>query len=91
LLGQISASLAAMHRTIDDYDAMAKREIIKAKQEKAQMCVLAPVGLPLTQLLAGACRNSDQTIQSFVHSLSVSKMKQLLLCVLRSSSRSINI
>jgi Golgi SNAP receptor complex protein 2 len=39
-LGQISASLAAMHRTIDDYDAMAKREIIKAKQEKAQMCVL---------------------------------------------------
>lgn len=26
-----------MHRTIDDYDSMAKREIIKAKQEKAQM------------------------------------------------------
>ena len=43
-LGQISASLAAMHRTIDDYDAMAKREIIKAKQEKAQMCVLPLVG-----------------------------------------------
>ncbi|EKM81051.1 hypothetical protein AGABI1DRAFT_71796 [Agaricus bisporus var. burnettii JB137-S8] len=39
LLGQISASLAAMSRTIDDYDAMAKREIIKAKQEKAQMRV----------------------------------------------------
>ncbi|KAG6832639.1 hypothetical protein H0H92_014475 [Tricholoma furcatifolium] len=39
LLGQISASLAAMHRTIDDYDSMAKREIIKAKQEKAQMRV----------------------------------------------------
>jgi hypothetical protein len=38
-LGQISASLAAMHRTVDDYDSMAKREIIKAKQEKAQMCV----------------------------------------------------
>lgn len=37
MLGQISASLAAMHRTIDDYDSMAKREIIKAKQEKAQM------------------------------------------------------
>jgi golgi SNAP receptor complex member 2 len=36
-LGQISASLAAMHRTMDDYDSMAKREIIKAKQEKAQM------------------------------------------------------
>jgi len=39
LLGQISASLAAMNRTIDDYDSMAKREIIKAKQEKAQMRV----------------------------------------------------
>ncbi|KAG2058993.1 V-snare-domain-containing protein [Suillus hirtellus] len=39
LLGQISASLAAMHRTIDDYDSMAKREIIKAKQEKGQMRV----------------------------------------------------
>jgi len=39
LLGQISASLAAMNRTIDDYDAMARREMIKAKQEKAQMCV----------------------------------------------------
>ncbi|KAH9976381.1 hypothetical protein BGW80DRAFT_1293359 [Lactifluus volemus] len=35
LLGQISASLAGMSRTIDDYDAMARREIIKAKQEKA--------------------------------------------------------
>ncbi|KAF7306150.1 Protein transport protein BOS1 [Mycena chlorophos] len=39
LLGQISASFAAMNRTIDDYDAMAKREMIKAKQEKAQMRV----------------------------------------------------
>ncbi|KAF8200919.1 golgi SNAP receptor complex member bos1 [Pholiota molesta] len=29
----------AMHRTIDDYDSMTKREIIKAKQEKAQMRV----------------------------------------------------
>jgi hypothetical protein len=37
--GQISASLAAMHRTIDDYDSMAKREMIKAKQEKARLCV----------------------------------------------------
>ncbi|CAK5281585.1 unnamed protein product [Mycena citricolor] len=36
---QISASLAAMHRTVDDYDSMAKREMIKAKQEKAQMRV----------------------------------------------------
>ncbi|KAF4621312.1 hypothetical protein D9613_000771 [Agrocybe pediades] len=39
LLGQISASLSAMQRTIDDYDSMTKREIIKAKQEKAQMRV----------------------------------------------------
>ncbi|EPQ57618.1 V-snare-domain-containing protein [Gloeophyllum trabeum ATCC 11539] len=39
LLGQISASLAAMSRTIEDYDSMARREIIKAKQEKAQMRV----------------------------------------------------
>ena len=37
LAGQISASLAAMSRTVDDYDAMAKREIMKAKQEKAMM------------------------------------------------------
>ncbi|KAK2463195.1 hypothetical protein APHAL10511_004850 [Amanita phalloides] len=39
LLGQISASLSAMQRTIDDYDSMARREMIKAKQEKAQMRV----------------------------------------------------
>ncbi|KAH9944680.1 V-snare-domain-containing protein [Amylocystis lapponica] len=39
LIGQVSASLAAMHRTVDDYDSMAKREIIKAKQEKAMMRV----------------------------------------------------
>lgn len=38
-LGQISASLAAMQRTIEDYDAVIKREIIKAKQEKGQMYV----------------------------------------------------
>lgn len=38
-VGQISASLSAMHRTVDDYDSMTKREIIKAKQEKAQMLV----------------------------------------------------
>ncbi|KLO18417.1 golgi SNAP receptor complex member bos1 [Schizopora paradoxa] len=37
LHGQIAASLAALQRTIDDYDSMAKREMIKAKQEKAQM------------------------------------------------------
>ncbi|EPS36574.1 hypothetical protein H072_9827 [Dactylellina haptotyla CBS 200.50] len=36
LQGQISASLASFNRTIDDYDAMAKRELIPAKQEKAK-------------------------------------------------------
>jgi len=35
LQGQISASLASLSRTIDDYDSMAKREIVPAKQEKA--------------------------------------------------------
>lgn len=39
LVGQISASLAAMNRTLEDYDSMAKREMIKAKQEKAMMYV----------------------------------------------------
>jgi len=37
LQGQISASLAALNRTLDDYDSMARREIIKLKQEKAYM------------------------------------------------------
>ncbi|KAF3908368.1 Membrin-11 [Arthrobotrys entomopaga] len=36
LQGQISASLASFNRTIDDYDSMAKRELIPAKQEKAK-------------------------------------------------------
>ncbi|KAF8332658.1 uncharacterized protein EI90DRAFT_2918150 [Cantharellus anzutake] len=35
LQGQIAASLAALNRTVDDYDSMAKREMIKSKQEKA--------------------------------------------------------
>lgn len=35
--GQITASLAGLNRTVDDYDSMAKREMIKAKQEKAFM------------------------------------------------------
>jgi len=37
--GQISASLASLARTIDDYDAMARREIIPTKQEKAMLRV----------------------------------------------------
>lgn len=36
-IGQISASLASFNRTIDDYDSMAKREVMKSKQEKALM------------------------------------------------------
>jgi Golgi SNAP receptor complex protein 2 len=35
LQGQISASLTALTRTIDDYDALARRELISAKKEKA--------------------------------------------------------
>ncbi|KAG9293341.1 hypothetical protein G9A89_007587 [Geosiphon pyriformis] len=35
LQGQVSASFTALKRTIDDYDAMAKKEIILVKQEKA--------------------------------------------------------
>ncbi|GAA6053393.1 hypothetical protein JCM3770_002302 [Rhodotorula araucariae] len=35
LNGQINASLAALDRTIDDYDAMARREIVDAKRDKA--------------------------------------------------------
>ncbi|KPV74552.1 uncharacterized protein RHOBADRAFT_37599 [Rhodotorula graminis WP1] len=35
LHGQVNASLAALERTVDDYDAMARREIIDAKREKA--------------------------------------------------------
>ncbi|CCA68651.1 related to Golgi SNAP receptor complex member 2 [Serendipita indica DSM 11827] len=39
LQGQITASLAGFSRTIDDFDSVAKREMIKAKQEKAAMRV----------------------------------------------------
>ncbi|KAL1972709.1 hypothetical protein VTN31DRAFT_7123 [Thermomyces dupontii] len=35
LQGQISASLASFSRTIDDYSALSKRELIPEKQEKA--------------------------------------------------------
>ena len=35
-IGQISASLTSFSRTIDDYAEMAKKELIPAKQEKAQ-------------------------------------------------------
>ncbi|KAI9850717.1 MAG: protein transport protein bos1 [Thelocarpon superellum] len=35
LQGQISASLTSLSRTVDEYNNMAKREMIAAKQEKA--------------------------------------------------------
>ncbi|BGP41170.1 Protein transport protein bos1 [Rhodotorula kratochvilovae] len=35
LNGQINASLAALDRTIDDYDAMARKEIVDVKKDKA--------------------------------------------------------
>ncbi|MCJ1228014.1 protein transport protein bos1 [Toensbergia leucococca] len=35
LQGQISASLTSLSRTIDDYNEMAKKELIATKQEKA--------------------------------------------------------
>jgi hypothetical protein len=38
-IGQIAASIAALSRTIDDFESMAKKELISAKQEKALMCV----------------------------------------------------
>ena len=31
-----------MNKTVEDYDSMAKREMIKAKQEKAMMSVFPP-------------------------------------------------
>jgi hypothetical protein len=34
-LGQITATVNAFKRSIDDYDAMAKKEMIDAKREKA--------------------------------------------------------
>ncbi|KAH7108198.1 golgi SNAP receptor complex member bos1 [Auriculariales sp. MPI-PUGE-AT-0066] len=39
LQGQIVVSLSALNRTVEDYDSMAKREMIMAKQEKALMRV----------------------------------------------------
>ncbi|GAA5917898.1 hypothetical protein JCM6882_003983 [Rhodosporidiobolus microsporus] len=39
LNGQINASLAALDRTIDDYDSMARREIVDVKKEKAMQRV----------------------------------------------------
>ena len=35
LQGQISASLASFSRTVDEYNKLAKQELVEAKQEKA--------------------------------------------------------
>lgn len=53
LNGQITAGLAALSRTSDDYESMAKREIVEAVKEKALRCV-APRG-PSARLVE-ACK-----------------------------------
>lgn len=71
--GQISASLAGMSRTIDDYDSMARREIIKAKQEKATSYVLAvpPHDQRLTSpVTTDECKSSKATMLNLGKSLS---------------------
>jgi hypothetical protein len=65
-LGQISASLAAMNRTVEDYDSMAKREMIKAKQEKAMMSVFPCISVHSQHIddltyVTGAFRSSAAT------------------------------
>jgi len=39
LNGQIVASLAALQRTVEDYEGMAKRELVEANKAKAQRWV----------------------------------------------------
>ena len=39
-VGQISAGFTALERTIDEYDSLARREIILVKQEKALVYVI---------------------------------------------------
>jgi hypothetical protein len=69
--GQISASLSALSRTIDDYDSMAKREMIKAKQEKAVMFVRhsSLLHLPHLSFIPGVSKSSVQTIWNSSRSL----------------------
>lgn len=40
LHGQINASLSALDRTVEDYDSMARREIVEVKKVKALRYVL---------------------------------------------------
>lgn len=49
-----------MYRTIEDYDSMTKREIIKAKQEKGQMYV----SVTMTEVLLNA-HSAPRRVQKF--------------------------
>ena len=55
-----------MQRTVDDYDSMAKREMIKAKQEKALMYVIYSIWvfIPYT-CNVGVCRSSARTTLNY--------------------------
>lgn len=64
-LGQISASLAAMSRTVEDYDSMAKREMIKAKQEKAMMFVFTLPGTLEVHKLTEESNARNRRVQKF--------------------------
>ena len=60
-----------MQRTVDDYDSMAKREMIKAKQEKALMYVLCYVCIFIPYTCnAGVCRSSARTTLNYAKHLS---------------------
>lgn len=54
-----------MARTVDDYDSMAKREMIKAKQEKAMMCVYGPVKQCMDLTLSVLCLCCTRRVQKF--------------------------
>ena len=42
-LGQITTTLNALGRVIDDYDSMARKEMVVAAREKANTSVYAPL------------------------------------------------
>jgi hypothetical protein len=44
LNGQVVASLSGLQRTIDDYDNLARKELVEDKREKALRCVHITVG-----------------------------------------------
>jgi hypothetical protein len=60
-----------MSRTIDDYDSMARREIIKAKQEKASSYASHnPSNNMVADTEAGEYRSSKATMPNSGRSLS---------------------